>query len=210
MEHEAYWAWRLAYIERRIMRECLKPSELVRQIQEVFTDFDERGDKTWPLRTIRDHVVDYMRALSASNRDMSYEEVVMLSRFMLFEAAKRHEWHMSASDGALRSKYKLIIELCEAIEQGEQGICADAKLFEGGFLRLSKIREGYDGNPAYIWLKDPASLEGNYELATILREEHEQVTEVGLYIVNEWKKKTHELQQEAATEAQGTDENAMD
>ena len=42
-------------------------------IIEVLGTYDAEGDASWPMRTIRDYMLDYMRALS-----------------MLFEACKRH------------------------------------------------------------------------------------------------------------------------
>ena len=76
---------------------------------------------------IRDHLLDYMRAVSRIYRRMSFEEVVMLSKLVLFEAARRHEWLMCVfSDETLRANYTLLIELSTGIEQAEQAICSDA------------------------------------------------------------------------------------
>ena len=164
---------------------------------------------------IRDHLLDYMRAVSMRYRRMSLEEVVMLSKLVLFEAARRHDWLMGVfSDETLRANYTLLVELSTGIEQAEQGICSDAKYFEGGVLSLDKLAEGYAGNPAYMWLSLNGSLEGKYEMQTILRECHEEVTDVGLNLVREWLSRQNEqagqAEQAAATEAQGTAEMAMD
>ena len=69
------------------MHENMKPHEVVRQICDVFSSFQPDGDGSWPLRTIRDFVLDYNRALSTRYTGMSATE-----RSMLFEAAKRHAW----------------------------------------------------------------------------------------------------------------------
>ena len=66
------------------MHENMKPHEVVRQICDVFSSFQPDGDGSWPLRTIRDFVLDYNRALSTRYTGMSATE-----RSMLFEAAKK-------------------------------------------------------------------------------------------------------------------------
>ena len=74
------------------MHENMKPHELVRQICLVFSDFDPEGDSSWPLRQIRDFVLDYNRALSTRYHGMSEIERSMLCKLMVFEAATRHVW----------------------------------------------------------------------------------------------------------------------
>ena len=49
--------------EIRLMLSNMKPHELIRMVMIALGDFEPRGDLYWPLRKIRDYVLDYMRCL---------------------------------------------------------------------------------------------------------------------------------------------------
>ena len=68
----------MAYIEFRAMSENMKPFELVRQLIETLDSYDPQGDATWPMRTIRDFMLDYMRALSMRYKAMQGTEKIQL------------------------------------------------------------------------------------------------------------------------------------
>ena len=58
--HETFEALRqkLTFIEHRSMNDNMKPHEAVRQIMQVFDTFRPVGDAQWPLRQIRDILLD--------------------------------------------------------------------------------------------------------------------------------------------------------
>ena len=79
---------KLSFIERRLMAENMKPHECVRQLVEVFTTFKQDGDPTWPLRSIRDIILEYMRSLSMRYPAMTAYEKDSLIRLILHEAGE--------------------------------------------------------------------------------------------------------------------------
>ena len=52
------------HIEKRLMFHNVKPSEIIRQLEMVWDQFMPNGDPTWPLRTVRQLELDYVRTLS--------------------------------------------------------------------------------------------------------------------------------------------------
>ena len=50
---------KVAFNERRLMSDNIKPHEAARQVWIVFDEFDVSGDPYWPLRHIRDTVLDF-------------------------------------------------------------------------------------------------------------------------------------------------------
>ena len=176
---------RLTHIERRAMNDNMKPHELVRQLMTVFWEFDPSGDASWPLRSIRDLILDYMRALSARYREMSVQEKAMLCRLALFEAAKRHI-EGCADNPEERDKYDLVYTLCQAIEMNEQSYCHRTRLFLPEQLSIQALTNGYQSCTAYLWLRENGQMEGNFEAQTILNENHDFVRQRIDYIIHQY------------------------
>ena len=191
---------KLSFIERRSMNENMKPHEAMRQIMNVFDSFDPEGDATWPLRSIRDIILDYLRALSLRYTTMSVEEKVKLCHVILVEAAKRHVGSLEGSVSK-REKFKHTVHLCTAIEKTEMSYCLDSQLFpagpfgQPGPLNLDTLDQpGYHGCPAYVWLCSHGSIEGQFEMQTVLLEVTERTRLVTARLTHEY------LQAQAAAE----------
>ena len=168
---------KLSYIERRSMNENLKPWEAVRQIQEVFVSVEPAGDAGWVLRTVRDICLLYLRAISQRYASMKSEEMLRLVQLVVFEACKRHVMSIVGDEKA-REKYALTIELCEAMEDAEDSICQQARIFTLTSLRIEVVEQGYESNVAYDWIKKNASIAAKFEMQTVLRENYEKVKKV--------------------------------
>ena len=77
---------KLSHIESRSMNMNFKPHEVVRQIQQVHDGFNPKSDGSWPLRSMRDIMLDYMRVLKRTYPELSMVECTHLVRLMMFEA----------------------------------------------------------------------------------------------------------------------------
>ena len=80
----------ITLLEQRSIVESVRPVDIVNKIQQTFSTFEVKKDAHWPLRKIREYVLDYMRCLSTRHPYMYVEEKHMLSKLVLFEAARRH------------------------------------------------------------------------------------------------------------------------
>ena len=105
---------KLAFNERRLMSDNMKPHEAVRQVCALSDEYAVSGDADWPLRQIRDHLLDFSRALCMRYKGMSGTEKAHLCRLIVFEAAKRHVEELEAAD---RQEYHFVIKICEQIER---------------------------------------------------------------------------------------------
>ena len=105
----------MSYTERRVMNENIKPHEAVRQVHQFLSDFEVSGDATWPLRNVRDLVLDYFRALSLRYSKMSGNEKAPLCKLVVFEAARHRVGEIEGNEADLL-KYRATIRICEAIE----------------------------------------------------------------------------------------------
>ena len=172
---------KLTHIEYRAMNLNIHAHEAVRQICITLSSFKPEADPGWALREIRDTSINYLRALSKYN-GMRSEEKGALVRMMLFEAAKRHVWSNDGDQAAIE-KYKVTVELCQKIEETtlDTWPCAEPeplltpKLFDT--LTLETVRSGYAASPDYYWLRQNGSLEGKYEMQTVVRERDDVVQE---------------------------------
>ena len=167
---------KLTHIERRAMNDNMKPAELVRQIGIVLDTYNPEGDPAWLMRTIREHMLDFMRALSMRYHLMSATEKYMMCRACLFEACKRHGDHIGGNLEK-RLNYELILDLCRETEANELGFLSMGEktnffVFEN--LSMDDLMQGYETCNAYKWLKAYASVEGIFELKTILHENYEK------------------------------------
>ena len=80
----------ITLLDQRSIVESVRLGTIVKKIQQTLSTFDPAGDAHWPLRKIREFVLDYMRCLSTRHPHMHGEEKHMLSKLALFEAARRH------------------------------------------------------------------------------------------------------------------------
>ena len=174
---------KLNSIERRSMNDNQKPSEAVRQMQEVFTSFEPgKGDAAWVLRSMRDIALHYLRAISMRYPSMRSEEKAHLVHLVAYEAARRHLWSTEGDEKA-RKKYRLAVRLCEEMEAAEDSICWPARIFTSTTLRSEVVDQGYEASAAYHWLRCKSSLEAKFEMQTFLMENHEKVKKVKEHIL---------------------------
>ena len=164
---------KVSHIEKRTMNDNIKPHEAIRQMSQILSDFDLNGDPTWPLRSIREVCLDYMRALSARYANMSPEVRAALVRLVVFESAKRHIWSLGTDTEGLR-KYEAIWALSNEIETNESGICSECRFFTSE-LRTDEIEKGYLACSAYRFLAECADPVSKFEMQTILLENEPQV-----------------------------------
>ena len=85
-QQSAQAASKLSHIEARTMGKNYKPHELIRQFQLVHANFNPESDGSWPLRSIRDMALEYMRVLKRTYGEMSMVEMTQLVRLLMFEA----------------------------------------------------------------------------------------------------------------------------
>ena len=168
---------KLFYIERRAMERNLKAFEAVRQVIGFLDDWKPEKDPTWVLRSCRDVMIDYLRALSKYT-GMKCSEKSNLVHLVMFEAAYRHlQSNLNKEEHV--AKYKLTVEICDAIEEQEQSYYTspgsstsevEVRLFSKETMSFAAVMKGYKENPAYCWLKDHAGLEAKFELQSIVGE----------------------------------------
>ena len=96
-------ASQLNHVERRMMRENCKPHEAIRQLVEVFATYQVSGDPSWPLRQIKEVLLDVMRAMSSRYLSMPDIEKPMVCQLILFEACKRYLYEIEDNEGPWRS-----------------------------------------------------------------------------------------------------------
>ena len=179
------------FIEVRLMSMNLMPHELVRMILEVFGTFEVGSDAQWPMRKLRDLVLQYMRVMSAKYPHMSSEEKKALCELTVYEAARRYIWSLQGLEDRERSfgveKFRLIEQLCSAQESTEQSYFSHAKLFSGEKLSYDKVsHEGYEKCQAYRFLQARPTVETHFEMATIMCEQAERVSDLLKKIQAEW------------------------
>ena len=159
---------KLTFIERRAMNDNMKPHELVRQLIETINSYEPKGDCTWPMRTVRDFMLDYMRALGMRYSAMRGDEKVQLCRVCLWEACKRHD-HDIKDDEQRRATYELVVALCQETEFGEPSFLSATLFFLPENLSKAAPNLGYEYCKAYSWLQQNGSIEGKFEMKTILK-----------------------------------------
>ena len=52
----------------------IKPEQVVKQLIEIWKDFDVADDPSWPVRSMKKLLLGYLRALSQNYKSMSSEE----------------------------------------------------------------------------------------------------------------------------------------
>ena len=100
---------KLNYIERRTMGDNMHPYEFVRQVMITFGAFNLGGDASWPLRTIYDIAIGYVRSLSAKYHRMTDDEQVYLTKLFLFEACYRTAMSLEGNEYGLRRQDYIIV-----------------------------------------------------------------------------------------------------
>ena len=126
---------------------------------------------------------------------MSDQERINVVKLVLYEACRRYVQASEDDQDALQ-KYDLIVNLCRAYEQHEQGICTKWRYFETPgredpgredcWLSSQNVKKGYEHGFAYKNVRHYASVKTQSELATVLHENEAQVTEVLQAMQNEW------------------------
>ena len=64
----------ITLLEQRSIVESVRLGNIVKKIQQTLSTFDPAGDAHWPLRKIREFVLDYMRCLSTRHPNMYVKE----------------------------------------------------------------------------------------------------------------------------------------
>ena len=160
---------KLTFIERRAMNDNMKPHELVRQLIETINSYEPKGDCTWPMRTVRDFMLDYMRALGMRYSAMRGDEKVQLCRVCLWEACKRLS-HGIEGDDERRATYDLVVTLCQETELYEQSCCEKTLLFIPEDLINAAPGLDYERCKAWAWLRAEGTIEGLCEMKSIIVE----------------------------------------
>ena len=153
--------------------------------------FEVWGDVQWPMRKFRDLGLQYMRVLSEKYPHMSPEDKKALCELTVFEAARRYIWSLSEVEEPQRQfgieKFKHMVAICEAQERTEEGYFSHAKLFIGDKLTYDKVsHEGYEKCQAYTFLQARPTVETHFEMATIMCEQAERVSDLLKKIQAEW------------------------
>ena len=87
---------------------------------------------------------------------------------MVFEACKRRLEEIGETHFDIE-KYEFTIHMCEYIELGEVHVAGLSRLFTpGNPMRPAQLRQGYQNFNSYVWLRENASIEGQYEMQTII------------------------------------------
>ena len=134
---------------------------------------------------------------------MSPEDKHALCEITVFEAARRYIWSLQGLKDRERQfgidKFRLIEQLCSAQESTEQSYFSHAKLFSGEKLSYDKVtHEGYEQCEAYRFLRARPTVETHFEMATIMCEQAERVSDLLNKIQAEWT----EAQKDAVEEQQ--------
>ena len=185
----------MAFLEYRHMMGNLKPHEAVRRLHEMFDTFKPSGDPAWPMRTLRDVMNDLNRTYSLRYHAMSELERITVVKLVLYEACRRYVQAHENNQETI-AKYDLIVNLCRAYEQQEQGICTMWRYFERPrgedegsetcWLSSQNVKKGYEHSFPYKNVQEYASVDAQSEIATVLHENEEKVTEVLQRMRNEW------------------------
>ena len=151
--------------EVRLMLSNMKPHELIRMIMIALSDFEPRGDLYWPLRKIRDYVLDYLRCLSEKYPGMKALEKSHLCRVIVFEACRR-QLEGVEQDQQEREKFHFTLKVMSQIEKSERGLKHCAKLFTSvvGDIDEQTLRRCYQTNLSFRWLLESGSIEAHYEM----------------------------------------------
>ena len=122
---------------------------------------------------------------------MMCQEKNALTQLMLFEAGRRYIWGLRTLSEPKQlygiEKYKLVEALCKVQEKAEGCIFKSATFFLQDQLSLDKVQaKGYILSEHFNFLMSNASVEGHYEMCTILCEEHDRVHELCKEIQDEF------------------------
>ena len=165
--------------ERRLMSDNIKPHELIRMIMIVLDEFEPSGDVYWPLRQIRDHVLDYLRAVSVRYPNMSGLEKAHLCRLITYEAARRQLEGLEGKQLELE-KLHFVVKVMGMVERGENRNCDSARLFTsvGAEVSTETLRRGYREHASFHFLREYGRIEAHFEAQTFLPHEVLQAVEI--------------------------------
>ena len=186
---------KVSFLEKRSMNDNMKPHEAVRQLMQVLSEFDMNGDPQWPLRSMRDICLDYMRALSARYGGMAPDVRAALVKLVMFESCKRHIWTIHGDREGLR-KYEAIMACSQTIEENESGACRECRFFCSGELKVESLERGYLACEAYVWLGQHGDAVSKYEMQTILLENEAEVRNRTTAMNNEFLRLIEEAKKE--------------
>ena len=151
-----------AFAEANLKSDNMRPSEAIRLVRMVFEAFDVLGDEYWPLKHIREVLLDYMRALIMRYNKMSGTEKAMLSRLIVFEAAKRTVEEFGGNQQA-SDNYVYTVQVCEMIETKEMSKQPMSRFFlPSGTLSIQNLKSSYGCCATYQWLREEGSLEAAF------------------------------------------------
>ena len=122
---------------------------------------------------------------------MSPDDKQALCELTVFEAARRYIWSLKGLEERERQfgidKFKHMESLCSAQERTEEGHFSHAKLCIGDKLSYDKVsHEGYEKCQAYTFLQVRPTVETHFEMATIMSEQAERVSDLLTKMQAEW------------------------
>ncbi len=135
-----YSAQKMSMIELRLMSQSIECFEAMRHHCTVLSDFDEKGDCLWPMRTSYDIHVRLVRTLMRTYSTMRDDVASKVSRLVFHEAWRRHFRGVSAGS-RLHKKMLYLRELwatyekVSKISEGETFVKGHEQFFEGHFAR---------------------------------------------------------------------------
>ena len=143
---------KLTFMEKRQMALNILPHEAIRMIVQTYDEYQETGDPTRLLRSVRDTLLLYMRVLSVKYPSMPFNEKKALTQVLLFEAHRRHLYDLQGNETRLR-KYRHMVSLMESNETIEMSpMTTMSTFFPFGAMSPERVLRGYDDCEGYAWL----------------------------------------------------------
>ena len=124
---------------------------------------------------MRDHFLDYLRALSLRYFNRHGGAKAHLSRLIVFEAARRMLETVEGNMAQL-SEFELTLKVMTKLERGANGNNEWSRLltWAGTEGSIEPLRRGYEDMDSYTWLREKGSIEAHYEAQTFLPHEIQQ------------------------------------
>ena len=157
----------MGHAERRHMSNNILPHETIRQIQIILDSFTIWGDVTWPMRSMRDWLLTYIRSLSIRYPRMEIDEMIRLAKQVVYEAFKRH---VESTNAAGLRKFRFMVSICELIEGDDTSdFFIGCSLFlPQGSITVQSLRANWDTWPNFRLLRSRASTEAMLEMQTFV------------------------------------------
>ena len=146
----------------------------------TYDEYQETGDPTRLLRSVRDTLLQHMRVLSGKYPSMPFMEKRALTQVLLFEAHRRHLYDLQGNETRLR-KYRHMVSLMESNETMEMSpLTAMSSHFPFGAMSPERIARGYDFCEGWAWLvehREQIMGETCFELQTMVMPNVDRVHE---------------------------------